>query len=66
MAVAAAIAAGEWGWNWPPSGARVANNDVLVGPPHVRFFLDFVAKLSLRRCLSRDSVDQDVIRGSGR
>jgi hypothetical protein len=31
-----------------------------------RLRMDCVAKLSLRRHLSRDSVDQDVIRGSGR
>jgi len=34
--------------------------------PDVGFALDCVAKLSLRRRLSRDSVDQDLIRGSGR
>jgi hypothetical protein len=32
----------------------------------VRFSSDCVAKLSLRQRLSRDSVGQDVIRGSGR
>ena len=33
---------------------------------HVRFTSECVAKLSLRLRLKRDSVDQDMIRGSGR
>ena len=33
---------------------------------HVRFSSECVAKLSLRLRLKRDSVDQDMIRGSGR
>jgi hypothetical protein len=40
--------------------------DTLRLPRNVGFSADCVAKLSLRRRLSRDSVDQDVIRGSDR